>query len=446
MQRDRHSGNVCSVRCQFCIYNGKEDAIGEKRKRTQTDIAKDWTKPFRTSKYRDHHVSQHKGSWEVYQKLSYDQKKEYFENKVEHNNTIEKHFAVPTRTHTVYFIDAPIVDKIIGEMFFHPDDQDGITRARALKLFDPQTEDPNVYSVTIKYPMQFSLIVSWLARGVSFRQAQDIFLSTRRITGAMELGTINDTGVSNYARVVCAINLSKLSTILNNKSMWAFSLANDSSTYYGKSYLDNRIRFHCDGVIHNVHFLAIPMFESHSGEYMFRLVKDVFDIICPTWRTKLISMSSDGASAMTGGYQGIVTRIEKEVFGSNVVSNHRFLISFIVFGVVYINLILLCEVHIKTLRMENGSPLQRHSLVIYVFNTSSLQIWDQNVQNSLLDGQHLELCATGSSITVFDCFDILLNLLRRQHLQFGGGLLFLLLVDWLNKLMLLSQSYKPKIC
>ena len=129
----------------------------------------------------------------------------------------------------------------------------------------------------------------------------------------MELGTISDTGVSNYARIVCAINLGKLATILNDRSMWAFSLANDSSTYYGKSYLDNRIRFHRDGVIHNIHFLAIPMFKSHSGEYMFKLVKDVFDVICPTWRRKLISMSSNGASAMTGVYQGIVTPIEKEV-------------------------------------------------------------------------------------------------------------------------------------
>jgi hypothetical protein len=83
------------------------------------------------------------------------------------------------------------------------------------------------------------------------------------------------------------------------------------------------------------------MFESHSGEYMFELVKDVFDVICPTtWRRKLNSMSSDGASAMTGGYQGIVSRIEKEVSASNGISNYRFLISFIVFGVVYINLLL----------------------------------------------------------------------------------------------------------
>ena len=218
LQQDRHNSEVCSVRCQFCVYNGKEDAIGEKRKRAQTNIAKDWTKPFRTSKYREHHISQHKGAWEAYQKLSYDQKKQYFEDRTKHNDRIEKHFAVSIRTHTVYYIDAPIVNKIIGEMFFYSDDQHGITHTRALKLFEADSENSNVYSVTIKHPMQLNLIVSWLARGVSFRQAQDMFLSTRRITGVMELGTLNDTDISNYARVVCAINLGKLSGILNDNS------------------------------------------------------------------------------------------------------------------------------------------------------------------------------------------------------------------------------------
>ena len=127
------------------------------------------------------------------------------------------------------------------------------------------------------------------------------------------LGSLNATGVSNYARIVCAINLGHLSTILNDNSTWAFSLANDSSTHQGKSYLDNRIHFHRDRVIYNIHMLAIPMYDRHTGENMFKLVSDVFDIICPTWRTKLIGMGSDGASSMVGEYSGIVTHIEQEV-------------------------------------------------------------------------------------------------------------------------------------
>jgi hypothetical protein len=143
------------------------------------------------------------------------------------------------------------------------------------------TED--LYTVTITYPMQFRLFVSWLAAGVSFRQAKDLLADTKLATGVSELGFITNAEVSNYARIVCGINLRNVATILNADSTWAFSLANDPSTYHGKSYLDNRICFYRKGVIHNVHFLAIPMYERHTGEYMFKLVSDVFDVLCPTW-------------------------------------------------------------------------------------------------------------------------------------------------------------------
>lgn len=53
-----------------------------------------------------------------------------------------------------------IVDKIIGDIFFHPDDQNGITYKNAMQLFHSNSEDENIYTVTIKYPMQFHLIVS----------------------------------------------------------------------------------------------------------------------------------------------------------------------------------------------------------------------------------------------------------------------------------------------
>jgi len=36
------------------------------------------------------------------------------------------------------------------------------------------------------------------------------------------LGSLNDTTVANYARVVCAINLQRLANILNDDITWAF--------------------------------------------------------------------------------------------------------------------------------------------------------------------------------------------------------------------------------
>ena len=51
LERDKTTSKVCSVRCQFCTFCGKEDAIGEKCKKAQTDIVKDWKAPFRPSLY-----------------------------------------------------------------------------------------------------------------------------------------------------------------------------------------------------------------------------------------------------------------------------------------------------------------------------------------------------------------------------------------------------------
>jgi len=134
------------------------------------------------------------------------------------------------------------------------------------------------------------------------------------MSGLSRIGSLKDTTVAGYARIVLARNLQLISTILDpkNRSCWAFSLANDASTHYGKSYFDNRIRVHINGKLHNFHLVAIPMFEQHTGENMFVLVSHVLDVLCPRWRTQMIEVGSDGANAMIGHLQGVVTRIAKE--------------------------------------------------------------------------------------------------------------------------------------
>ena len=116
---------------------------------------------------------------------------------------------------------------------------------------------------------------------------------------------------ANYARIVIPCNLQVMFNILNSKkrNCWAFSIANDASTHYGKSYFDNRIRIHLDGKLHNIHALAIPMFEHHTGENMFLLVSRFLDVVCPHWRMQLLGIGSDGASSMVGHLQGVVTRL-----------------------------------------------------------------------------------------------------------------------------------------
>ena len=206
-------------------------------------------------------------------------------------------------------------------MFFHRDDHDGVTRTQALKSFTP-CSDPNVhdddsetrsyYTVAIKNPLQFQLIIAYLASGLSFRQAENVLTKTKKLTGNAQLGSISDAIVANYARIVCALNLQKLSDILNDASIWAFSLANDLSTHYGNSYFDNRIRFHHCGTLYNIHAVAIPIYDRHTGENMHKLVTNFLDVVYPEWRGKLMGVGIDGASSMTGALKGVTTRLEND--------------------------------------------------------------------------------------------------------------------------------------
>jgi hypothetical protein len=76
-------------------------------------------------------------------------------------------------------------------------------------------------------------------------------------------------------------------------------------------YLDIRVRFVLKSTMFNIHLLAIPMFESHTGANIFNIVKRLLDIMCPDWEHKLIGYTSDGASNMTGAHQGVGTRIQE---------------------------------------------------------------------------------------------------------------------------------------
>ena len=54
------------------------------------------------------------------------------------------------------------------------------------------------YNITIKNPLQFQLVVAYLASGLSFRQVESVFNKTKKLTANAQLGTISDTTVANY--------------------------------------------------------------------------------------------------------------------------------------------------------------------------------------------------------------------------------------------------------
>src|SRR5438046_5618782 len=122
--------------------------------------------------YRKHHLDQHSMRWEEYKSLSNVEKEAYFTGKTQYKDTIPNHFG-QMNTHIIFSISSSIVEKVIGDMFFHPDDHGGITQEHTLNLFTSNS-DSDGYTVMIKNPLQFHLIVGYLAKGLSFGQVEEV--------------------------------------------------------------------------------------------------------------------------------------------------------------------------------------------------------------------------------------------------------------------------------
>jgi hypothetical protein len=53
------------------------------------------------------------------------------------------------------------------------------------------------------------------------------------------------------------------------------------------------------------------MYESHNGENMAAAIEKFFHTLSLQWKEKIISVSTDGASSMTGRNQGVVKRLDQ---------------------------------------------------------------------------------------------------------------------------------------
>ena len=301
--------------CQLCAFFGKEEKPGEKRQRKETLSVKAWTSPFRAELFPQHMDSQHSSAWSEYQSLSFDLKKDFFLNKPPFVNTVHAHFG-KADAHLNFCISSGIVESIIGDAFFNCDSESVVSQSRALSLFSPKFNEDNVllgYEVTIKNPMQFTFVAEYLSLGLSFHQISGVCESTKRIVQVHKIGSISDGQVSNFARVLVAINLETIQRLLNLHSVLAFSLAFGGSTHRGTSYLWIRVRVHNDGEILNLHLLAVPMFEKNTAINQFNIIVKILDVLCTNWRNKVLGLGSDGENVMTGRLGGVVALLEREI-------------------------------------------------------------------------------------------------------------------------------------
>lgn len=311
-----NQGSVISAECLFCVYFGREAKVGSKRSRTEN--IKYFKPPFRTDVYKQHLQRQHPECWTKYQNEDDAGKKAFFEEQVPLKTTLHSYFGTK-QIEKNFVINAPIVDVIIGDMLWDPEDIECETRSKMMLCFTefvdnskklPDGQGVSRYRVSIKNMLQFSLGVDFLSVGLSFRQAARVLLQTKERSGLASIGSCSESTISKYARIACAVNLQKIYDLLDKA--WTFSIALDMSTHMSTSYLDIRIRLHLNkhGIL-NVHILAVPVYERHTAEVIFDTSSKALDALCPSWRDTIIGISTDGERKMTGRITGVATRFQK---------------------------------------------------------------------------------------------------------------------------------------
>jgi hypothetical protein len=118
---------VTSLQCRFCIAFGRKEKVGSKRKATTT--VQGWNHPFRYDNIENHLHNQHFGQWALYQALesSFERASFFDDVPVAFKNSIKAHFmssSLGAERQIVYNIEKDIMDTIVGDIMFNPEDQD----------------------------------------------------------------------------------------------------------------------------------------------------------------------------------------------------------------------------------------------------------------------------------------------------------------------------------
>uniref|UniRef100_M4BXL8 Uncharacterized protein n=1 Tax=Hyaloperonospora arabidopsidis (strain Emoy2) TaxID=559515 RepID=M4BXL8_HYAAE len=116
-------GVAQTVRCLFYIYDRRDKvevgSITGRKRKSRVDI-KYYRKPFAPQNYRSHNTTQNGKAWEEYSELCNAEKREYFTGKTKIVNTLHHYLDIEGDT-MEFKVSPPIVETIIGDMFFRND-------------------------------------------------------------------------------------------------------------------------------------------------------------------------------------------------------------------------------------------------------------------------------------------------------------------------------------
>ena len=111
----------------LCVLRAREQDRGQA-------YVKYFKKPFRADNYVQHHTSQHPEKWKQYQEASEEEKKNFFDDVKPVKQTLHGHFGAQQACER-FLINTDIVNTIIGDMLWDPEDVSGETHANMLRPF-----------------------------------------------------------------------------------------------------------------------------------------------------------------------------------------------------------------------------------------------------------------------------------------------------------------------
>jgi len=265
--------------CRFCKYYGRQVSLSN-RKRGPRETDQFYTVPFHADLIVKHLEGQHTNKWAEYVALSPGEQDTFFDSVQPRANTMY-HYMDMEGNEINLVVSTKIVDVIIGEMLFRPkdeldvaddDDLAGVDdrnrnieklRRNALQLFK-LNENKDGYTVSIKRVMCFKLAIQHVSYGLLFRQVATTIEQTKNTCKIAKLDGLNDTIVEQYMRILVGHTLQVISNILASDDVWAFAISFDGSQHRGTTFFNVRIRVGVNGVLHNLHLIAMPHFDRHT--------------------------------------------------------------------------------------------------------------------------------------------------------------------------------------
>jgi len=234
---------IKAAHCRFYKYYDREVLLSN-RKCGPHKTDQFYTVPFRADLIVKHLEGQHADKWVEYVALSPNEQHTFFDLVQPRANTMY-HYMDMEGDKINLVVSTEIVDVIIGEMLFRPedelnpaDDDDDLAsvgdcnrnieklRRSVLQLFK-LNENNDDYTISIKKIMRFKLAIQHVSCGLSFRQVVTAIEQTKNTCKIAKFGSLNDAIIGQYVRILVGHTLQVISNILASDDVWAFAISFD---------------------------------------------------------------------------------------------------------------------------------------------------------------------------------------------------------------------------